>query len=300
MRRSLPPLKAMVAFEAVARTGSVTAAAEELGVTHSAVSKQVAVLESWLGTQLFENNRRHMTATPAGSRLASTAGAALDLLASAVDTFMPADIAEVLDVIAPATFAMRWLIPRLPAFEAEFPLVDVRVRPIHTGEEWRDIPFDVVIRRGEVLRGELRSLTLLREEIGLVARPEVAARLGVLADLAGVALLEATTRPGELARWLVAAELPVDRATEALRFGHFYIALEACLAGQGALAAPMEVVGDLLARCELVEPFRGIRIIGPDYRLGYAPAGARAALAASFAEWAIRTATVDPVLPALL
>lgn len=137
---------------------------------------ELAVLESWLGTQLFENNRRHMTATPAGSRLASTAGAALDLLASAVDSLMPADVAEVLDVIA----------------------------------------------------------------------------------------------------------------------------LEACLAGQGALAAPMEVVGDLLARCELVESFRGFRIIGSDYRLGYAPAGVRAALAASFAEWAVRTATSDPGLPAPL
>ncbi|MDR6950774.1 DNA-binding transcriptional LysR family regulator [Ancylobacter sp. 3268] len=298
MRRSLPPLKAVVAFEAVARSGSVTAAAAELGVTHSAVSKQVAVLEAWLGTPLFESNRRHMTATPAGLRLASTTGAALDLLASAVDSFMPVDVAEVLDVIAPATFAMRWLIPRLPAFEAEFRRVDVRVRPIHTGEEWRDIPFDVVIRRGEALQSDLRSATLLREEIGLLARPEVAATLRQPADLAGVALLEATTRPGELARWLVAADMSVDRAVEASSFGHFYIALEACLAGQGALAAPIEVVADLLARGELVEPFRGIRVAGPNYRLGYAPAGARAALAASFAEWAVRTAASDPGPPA--
>lgn len=293
MRRSLPPLKAIVAFEAVARSGSVTAAAAELGVTHSAVSKQVAVLEAWLGAPLFESNRRHMTPTPSALRVASTAGAALDLLTSAVDTFMPADVAEVLDVIAPATFAMRWLIPRLPAFEAEFHHVDVRVRPIHTGEEWRDIPFDVVIRRGEALHSDLRSVTLLREEIGLLARPEVAAGLGSVANLAGVPLLEAVTRPGELARWLVAADVPVDRAADALRFGHFYIALEACLAGQGALAAPIEVAADLLARGDLVEPFRGLRVLGPDYRLGYAPAGARAALAASFAEWALRTATMD-------
>lgn len=298
MRRSLPPLKAIVAFEAVARIGSVTAAAEELGVTHSAVSKQLATLEAWLGAPLFESNRRQMKATPAGLRLAATAGAALDLLTSAVATFMPVEAVEVLEVIAPATFAMRWLIPRLPAFEAEFPHVDVRVRPIHTGEEWRDIPFDVVIRRGEALHSDLRSVTLLREEIGLLARPEVAAGLSAPADLAGVPLLEATTRPGELARWLVAADVSVDRAADALRFGHFYIALEACLAGQGALAAPIEVVADLLARGDLVEPFPAMRVIGPEYRLGYAPAGARASLTASFAEWAMRTAAIDSGAPA--
>lgn len=298
MRRSLPPLKAIVAFEAVARIGSVTAAADELGVTHSAVSKQLAVLEGWLGAPLFESNRRHMKATPSALRLASAAGAALDLLTSAVDTFMPLEAAEVLEVIAPATFAMRWLIPRLPAFEAEFPHVDVRVRPIHTGEEWRDIPFDVVIRRGEALHSDLRSVTLLREEIGLLARPEVAAGLRSVTDLAGVQLLEAVTRPGELARWLVAADASVDRATEAVRFGHFYIALEACLAGQGVIAAPIEVVADLLARGDLVEPFPAMRVIGPEYRLGYAPAGTRASLAASFADWAMRTATIDSGLPA--
>ncbi|MBS7541638.1 LysR family transcriptional regulator [Ancylobacter oerskovii] len=297
MRRSLPPLKAIVAFEAVARVGSVTAAADELGVTHSAVSKQLAALEAWLGAPLFESNRRHMTATPSGLRMAGAAGAALDLLASSVEAFMPVREPRVLEVIAPATFAMRWLIPHLPAFEVEFPHVDVRVRPLHTGEEWRDIPFDVVIRRGEALQSDLRSVGLLREEIGLLVRPEVAASLGGRPNLAGVPLLEAVTRPGELARWLIAADLSVDHATEALRFGHFYIALEACLAGQGAIAAPIEVVSDLLARGELVEPFRAIRIAGPEYRLGYAPAGAHAALAASFAEWAMRTATIDPGLP---
>ncbi|MBB3771266.1 DNA-binding transcriptional LysR family regulator [Angulomicrobium tetraedrale] len=298
MRRSLPPLKAVVAFEAVTRIGSVTGAAQELGVTHSAVSKQLAVLEAWLGVPLFDSNRRHMTATPPALRLASAAGAALDLLASAIDSFMPDEASEVLDVIAPATFAMRWLMPRLPAFEAEFSHVDVRVRPIHTGEEWSGIPFDVVIRRGEALQGDLRGITLLREEIGLLARPEVAASLATCADLAGIRLLESVTRPGELARWLVAANMPAELAAGASRFGHFYIALEACLAGQGAIAAPIEVVSDLLTRGDLVEPFATLRVSGPEYRLGYAPAGARANLAASFAEWALRTVTMDSGLSA--
>ncbi len=69
------------------------------------------------------------------------------------------------------------------------------------------------------------------------------------------------------------------------RFGHFYIALEAALAGQGLLAAPIEVVADLLARGELVEPFPDLRIAGPDYRLGYDSSGPHALLAAAFADW---------------
>ncbi|MCS0502713.1 LysR family transcriptional regulator [Ancylobacter mangrovi] len=293
MRRTLPPLKALVAFEAVARIGSVTEAAEELGVTHSAVSKQLAAIESWFGTPLFENNRRRMVATPAAAQFARAAGAALDLVASAAEAFQPQAVPQVLEVIAPATFAMRWLMPRLPDFQAKAGEVDVRVRPMHTGEDWSGIPFDVVIRRGEALQGDLRSFALLREEIGLMARPDLAARPGLMQRLGapaareGVRLLESVTRPGELARWLVAAGLPADLAAGAARFGHFYIALEAALAGQGVIAAPIEVVADLVERGDLAEPFPELRVHGPDYRLGYAPAGEKAALAAAFCDWAV-------------
>lgn len=292
MRRNLPPLKAMVAFEAVARIGSVTGAADELGVTHSAVSKQLAMLEAWLGVPLFASNRRQMLPTAAASQLASATGAALDLMASAIGTMAPQSAPEVLRVIAPATFAMRWLIPRLPAFQAKVGRthagnVDVLVRPTHTTENWADIPFDVVIRRGDALPADLRGVALFREEITLVAREDVLGARAALgpSQVIGSRLLEAVTRPGELSRWLIAAGLSPDLATGATRFGHFYIALEAALAGQGLLAAPIEVVGDLLARGELMEPFPELRIAGPDYRLGYDSAGPHAPLAAAFADW---------------
>jgi DNA-binding transcriptional LysR family regulator len=282
----------MVAFEAVARTGSVTGAADELGVTHSAVSKQLSVLEAWLGVPLFASNRRQMLPTAAAAQLATATGAAFDLMASAIETMAPQAAPEVLRVIAPATFAMRWLIPRLPTFQAQIGQaqasdVDVLVRPTHTTENWADIPFDVVIRRGDALPSDLRVVSLFREEITLVARADV---LGDRAKdgpsrLVGGRLLEAVTRPGELSRWLVAAGLPPDHAARATRFGHFYIALEAALAGQGLLAAPIEVVADLLARGELVEPFPDLRIAGPDYRLGYDSTGPHALLAAAFADW---------------
>ena len=291
MRRNLPPLKAMVAFEAVARIGSVTGAADELGVTHSAVSKQLSVLEAWLGVPLFASNRRQMLPTAAAAQLATATGAAFDLMASAIETMAPQAAPEVLRVIAPATFAMRWLIPRLPTFQAQIGDVDVLVRPTHTTENWADIPFDVVIRRGDALPSDLRMVALFREEITLVARADIVgdvlgnhAREGP-SRLAGSQLLEAVTRPGELSRWLIAAGLPPDQAGRATRFGHFYIALEAALAGQGLLAAPIEVVADLLVRGELVEPFPDLRIAGPDYRLGYDSSGPHALLAAAFADW---------------
>lgn len=291
MRRNLPPLKAMVAFEAVARIGSVTGAADELGVTHSAVSKQLSVLEGWLGVPLFASNRRQMLPTAAATQLATATGAALDLMASAIGTMAPETPAEVLRVIAPATFAMRWLIPRLSTFQAQAGNVDVLVRPTHTTENWADIPFDVVIRRGDALPSDLRAVSLFREEITLVAREDVAERVGEgPLQLGGSRLLEAVTRPGELSRWLIAAGLSPDHAAGAMRFGHFYIALEAALAGQGLLAAPLEVVADLLARGELVEPFPDLRIAGPDYRLGYDAAGPRAPLAAAFADWLLHEA----------
>jgi LysR family glycine cleavage system transcriptional activator len=292
IRRRLPPLKAMLAFEAVARIGSVSAAADELGVTHSAVSKQLSTLEAWFGTELFADNRRRMVPTPAAARLALATGSALDLMSSAVDAVIPQATTAVLRVMAPATFAMRWLIPRLPLFQNRVGDVDVRVRPTHTTEAWNDIPHDVVIRRGGSLPSDLRVITLMREEITLVARPGVLSARAAEGPqcVAESRLLEAVTRPGELSTWLLGAGLAPDLAAGATRFGHFYIALEAALAGQGLLTAPTLVIADLLTRGELVEPFPGLRISGPDYRLGYDPGLAQTPLAAAFADWVVSEA----------
>ena len=126
MRRKNLPLNALRAFEAAARLGRLTLAAEELGVTHGAVSRQVRQLESVLGVDLFGGPRSKPELTPTGQSLAPVLTAALDQIDNAVRAVL-AEEEGLLQVACLSTLAMRWLIPRLHRFTQVHPGIDVRL-----------------------------------------------------------------------------------------------------------------------------------------------------------------------------
>lgn len=286
MHKRLPPLKALVAFESVVRTGSVTSAAEELFVTHSAVSKQVGTLESWVGQPLFADNRRTMAPTHAAQQLADTVGMALNLISKALDNFFDKEGEQRLEVIAPATFAMRWLLPRLPEFQMQHRSIRIQVRQTHTPDNWSQIPFDVAIRRGGAAPSGFRSMTFLREELGLVCGSQfLATNEGQLPALEQIPLLNVDTRPGELEAWLIAAGASARLATTAPTFPHFYIALEAALAGQGALVAPVTLLTEVLRRRDLIEVIPAVRVPGRDYVALYPEGAGPDAPESRFTSW---------------
>src|ERR1700712_3762329 len=125
MQHPLPPLNALRAFEAAARLGSFKAAAAELGVTHGAVSQQVRLLEDWLRAPLFERSNRRVTLTPAGRVYLCEVGQALDRVASATAKYGEIGT-TILRVNAPATFSLRWLVPKIAEFQAQYPQIKVR------------------------------------------------------------------------------------------------------------------------------------------------------------------------------
>lgn len=126
MPRSLPPLNAIRAFEAAGRHESFTGAADELGVSHSAISRHVRGLEDRLGTQLFKVASRGVRLTQAGQRYLDEVTPALDAIATASDVFA-AKPKGVLTVDAEPLFAMKWLIPRLGDFHARHPDIELRL-----------------------------------------------------------------------------------------------------------------------------------------------------------------------------
>jgi LysR family glycine cleavage system transcriptional activator len=284
-KRRLPPLKSLLFLETVVRTGSVTAAADELSITHSAVSKQLSQLETWFGAPLFAEKRKGMVPTPGVARIAAVLTGAFDEIQDVVKDVQPRLRAtENLRVIAPATFAMRWLMPRLPEFHVSDFAIDTTVRPTHTPENWLDMPFDVAIRRGGAIPDQFPSSYLFTETLSLVASESLARTL----DLKGqgaIELLEAVTRPGELKAWLKAANMPLGLSQQALRLPHFYIALDAMFAGRGALVVPSYLIKDNLARGEIVELRPDIRIAGPEYRILANPAASDQGACASFIDW---------------
>lgn len=135
MARRLPPLNAVRAFEAAARHVSLSKAALELHVTHGAISRQVRLLEARLGVRLLERRGRGLELTPEGRQYLAATREALDRLDSATADLTRRRGRDVLSVNVAPTFAINWLIPRLPAFRARCPGIEVRlVTDIETSE----------------------------------------------------------------------------------------------------------------------------------------------------------------------
>jgi LysR family glycine cleavage system transcriptional activator len=146
--RRLPPLNALRVFEIAARTGSYAEAAAELGLTHGAVSRQIAILEGWLGQRLFVRSGRRMAATPVARLFAAEISLSFDRITAAAEACGKPGARRILRVSAPASFATRWLIPRLERFHIQYPHVEVSVTTVSTLHDELRGGFDIAIRRG--------------------------------------------------------------------------------------------------------------------------------------------------------
>lgn len=262
--RKLPPLKGLLVLAAVVRHQSFTGASQELGVTPSAVSKQVAQIEGWLGMTLFDRRGGGaVRARPEARKLADAMDAASDLLIDALTDIRPGPAETTLRVAAPATFAMRWLIPRLWGFTVQHPTVSVDVIQTHAADPLEALDYDVAIRSGPPYPPETQPRRVLTDALGLVMAPALLrSRRAGSADLSRVTLLESTSRPGELDRWIDTLRPRGAILVKRRRFPHFYIALEAALSGQGALVAPVVTLADLIHRGLLCEPLGPRRLPG--------------------------------------
>ena len=257
-RARLPPLNAIKAFEAAARLGSFTRAAEELSVTHGAVSRQIRMLEDWLGTKLFLRTSRHAVPTPAGTDLFAEAGPALDRLATAALRLRGGVQARgLLHISALPTFAMRWLIPRLPEFQREHSALELRIVTASTPAEQFRMDVDVVVSGPSRQPGWVGSRFLGEAYLPLLSPSLMKERpLRAPADLSRHTLLHAATRRDMWPRWLTAAGIADLRPTRDQVFEHFYFAIQAAIEGLGIVMGPLALVCDELREGRLVAPIR--------------------------------------------
>ena len=147
-RPQLPPLNALRAFEAAARLSSISRAADEIHVTHGAISHQVKALEDFLGVALLERKGRGVTATAAGRRLAERVGSALEQIAEAATAISRRDDPGRLKISTLPSLAARWLMPRIGSFMEAHPEFEVSIQ---TGRELADFnrdDIDIAIRFG--------------------------------------------------------------------------------------------------------------------------------------------------------
>lgn len=256
MRTSIPPLNAVKAFEASGRLGSLTLAASELGVTHGALSRQIKILEDWLGVRLFTREGRGVILTAEGRQFLKEATKALDTLSEASEALAGNNERRVLRVSASQTFTMRWLIPRLPSFSSEHPDIEVRLSASILSPDQLTERFDVAIRRGVIGRdGE--SVPFLRETCVPVASPALLEKQAVhsFADLQQHVLIHAESVSDLWPRWLRSVGLPNLEGRSQLRFDPLYHSLQAALDGLGIAMGPSALVAEDVRHGRLVQLF---------------------------------------------
>jgi len=262
MARRLPPLNSLRAFEAAARLGSFTLAADELCVTHGAISRHVQQLESWLNKALFERFNRRVLLTADGERYLAEVSASFDRIAQATQQQLGGrqplgqPPQQMLRINAQATFALRWLVPRLSRFQARYPDIEVRLTTSNEAIEKVREDVDLFIRGGPKHLPGYVSKPFLSEVRRPVCSPKLSSGKPMLpADLKHHTLLHSATYPGIWAEWLTLCGEPnlVPKSTVTLE--HFFMTLQAAIDGVGMAMAPTALVADDIAEGRLVFPF---------------------------------------------
>lgn len=261
MTRRLPPLAALRAFEAAARLGRMTAAADELCVSPGAVSRQVRQLEQHLGLALFEGSRARPTLTAAARSLQPALTQAFQQIQEAVRSLDDAQ-AGPLDLACFSTFTVKWLIPRLFDFHARHPGIEVRLRTTDTGTDAAREGCDLLItainagsgHSGATVADSAEALPLFDEYLGPVMSPAMAGRAARLQDLARLPLLHTRGRRNAWELWAASLNLAAP-GTAGPVYEHYYFTLEAALRGLGAAVAPWHLVMDDVQAGRLLAPF---------------------------------------------
>lgn len=242
MRRRLPPLGALRAFEAAARLGSFSAAARVLNVTHPAVAQQVRALERHLGVRLVAEAARRLRLTDAGERLAAALNAGFAGMAEALERARRADRNRGLRITTTPGFAQSVLLPILSGFWADHPDIPVSLVPDSRPADLAREGFDLAIRAGTPPWPGTEAELLFRCGMVLVGTPELIARSP---DPARLPWILSKDDPLEAA-WLAGRGLDPARLN-AVHLENAMLAMSACLRGMGVLFATEVIMRESIA-----------------------------------------------------
>jgi DNA-binding transcriptional LysR family regulator len=255
MRRNIPSTTALALFESAARHQSFTQAAQEHSVTQSAVCRQIAGLEDFLSVKLFRRTKRGVLLTEAGANYARNVRARLDdVERDTLEMMAKGGAGGALELGIVPTFAAKWLVPRLASFHSRHP--DIAV---HLSSRTRPFLFagsglDAAICTGEAGWPGTESCFLMDESIVAVASPALVKtrRTFTAADLAGLPLLQMSTRPYAWRQWFESLGLSVENDLAGARMELFSISTAAAIHGQGLALIPRFLIEDDLKQGRLV------------------------------------------------
>lgn len=288
MARELPPLNALRAFEAAARLQSISKAANELNVTHGAVSRQIRVLEDDLGLALFSKEGRGLKLTDAGGRLRDASAEAFDRLRTACAELKQQTADAPFVLACPGSLLARWFIPRLDRLNRALPDLRLQLSASDGELDPRRAGIDATLWFAEPpWPADMQVFELAVERIGPVLSPRYAgfAALGEATPehLLSEPLLHTTSRPQAWPQWAQSQGLERAGLQLGQGFEHLYYLLEAAVAGLGVAIAPQQLVADELAAGRLVAPWGFVQTRA---RLAlWVPARTPSARAAKLAQW---------------
>ena len=295
----LPPLDALVAFESAARHLSFTRAANEIALTQSAVSRQIQTLEERLGVALFRRMHRAIALTDEGRTLQLAVVDALVRLDRATRDIRQAERIKAVIVTTTAGFAGLWLIPRLSAFVAAHPGVDVRITTSYELVNLERDAVDVAIRYRPIdVELPAGSMTLFGETVFPVCSPKLrASKVAPLrepADLARHILLNMEGDNSEQLLdwnlWLHALGVADLKPAGMLRFSSYDQIIQAAIAGQGVALGRMPLLERQLAERQLVAPFRKSLVSPRGYCVIVSTRSADRPEVRAFVDWLVLTA----------
>lgn len=287
MVKPLPPLNAVRAFEAASRHLNLSRAAEELGVTQGAISKQVIALEDFIGVQLFIREPGGLQLTAEGSNLKEAIAPAFTTLADAFARYSRrSPRSNMIRISTVASFASQFLVPRLSRFHEKFPGYELEfltsIRLVDLARE----EFDIAVRYGPAGWDDVVSVPLGEGRLLPVCSPAVFKRANgdLTTLLAGNRRIQSSAT-NEWRAWAVEANLPVSAVTPTYTMEEFTVALAGALSGEGLALSPDLLVRDRLARGDLVQ-FSPVTVKpGYAYHIVHAPNALRRPILAELIAW---------------
>ncbi|KQW34816.1 MULTISPECIES: LysR substrate-binding domain-containing protein [unclassified Ensifer] len=258
LRKKLPPLTALTAFEAAARLSSFTRAATELGVTQAAVSRQIHLLEEDFGFPLFRRLHRKIELTEKGKLLSAAAGDAFNLIADTVADLRSEGPDDELAISATISFSHFWLLPRIAAFSRAHPEIKLRIitQDARTSIETSDV--DLAIRYGTGTWSDGQAELLFDDEVFPICSADYLLTAGEVRtpqDLVGHPLISSDTEDPTWTgweEWLAAFSVKAPKKARGLRCSFYIEAIYAAMNGQGIALGWNRLVADLIQQTRLV------------------------------------------------
>lgn len=293
MRRKIPNTWALLAFDACARHESFTKAALELNLTQSAVCRQIAGLEEFLGVPLFQRGKRGVTLTDAGRTYSRQIALRLNALErDTLELMAHRGQGGSLELAVLPTFATRWLMPRLPAFQRANPDITLNLSISTRPFLFNETEFDAAIHCGPAPWPGVQASTLMQENLVPVCSPALIhpQKSVTPAQLQAYPLLQQSTRPYVWREWFASLGMEVEGDLAGPRYELFSMLAQAAMAQMGICLIPAFLIEVELKSGQLIIPLQHDFMSGNSYRLLVPEEKIPSAALTKFSDWLIAEA----------